>query len=278
MATGSPFLGYFKMFKYLISDMDHTLLQEDGQLDSATIQAVRQSPLQLCLASARNPYSMIDFTQQLRLTGPQLAMNGAIIFKVVDHQVQILEERMITKDTAGDIEERLGDRFPEVDFTWITRDHWYIPRMTPQMKVEMQYSGVQPVLGKHLADTASPCQIVLIIKDPERFMAVQSYLQSQFRNLGIRSSGDGYLTINAAGASKGTLVDYLIRQGVQRSAIVGVGDDQNDLPLLQTVGYSLAVANAAPNVRQVVDQVIPSNQEDGIAKFIQQFKREFDWN
>lgn len=266
------------MFKYLISDMDHTLLQENGQLDAVTIQAVHQSPLQLCLASARNPYSMIDFVQQLQLMGPQLAMNGAIIFKVVDHQVRVLEEQTIAQSVAGEIKEKLHDHFPEVDFTWITRDHWYIPRMTPQMQIEMQYSSVEPVLGKQLKDTASPCQIVLIIKDQERFTLVQQYLQAQFKRLSIHNSGDGFLTINAAGVSKGNLVDYLLKQGVQRSAIIGVGDDQNDLPLLKTVGYSLAVANAAPNVRQVVDHVIPSNQDDGIAKFLQDFSSEFDRN
>ena len=70
------------MVKYLITDMDHTLLQEDGELDDITIRTIRQSPIQVSLASARNPYSMIKYVQQLQLVGPHLAMNGAIIFQV----------------------------------------------------------------------------------------------------------------------------------------------------------------------------------------------------
>ncbi|KRM65454.1 hypothetical protein FC35_GL001251 [Limosilactobacillus coleohominis DSM 14060] len=70
---------------------------------------------------------------------------------------------------------------------------------------------------------------------------------------------------------KGNLVQYLIDHGVQRSEIAGVGDDQNDLPLLQVVGHSLAVANAIPEVKTQVTEVINSNEEDGIAQFLSQF-------
>ena len=267
-----PFRG-IKMFKYLITDMDHTLLQENGDLDEESIAVIRRSPLQVSLASARNPYSMIKFIQQLRLSGPQLSMNGAIIFKVVNDHVKILQEETITRRLSYQLQQYLHQNYPQIDFTWITTSHWYIPRMTPQMQEEMQYSGVQPVVGKSLAATAEPCQIVLIIKDQQLFKRVQGDLQREFavEHLAIRSSGDGYLTINAHGVSKGTLVNYLIKHGAKRSEIIGVGDDQNDLPMLEIVGHSLAVANAAPNVKAVADQVILSNHHDGIAHYLQQF-------
>ncbi|EEU30134.1 Cof-like hydrolase [Limosilactobacillus coleohominis 101-4-CHN] len=259
------------MLKYLISDMDHTLLHNDGRLDLPTISAVRQSSIKLCLASARNPYSMVEFINQLGLTGPQLAMNGALIFQVYAGKVQVLRECAISRELARQLAIELQSLYPEVDFTWITRDHWYIPKMTPAMREEMKYSGVQPVIGRQLQDTAAPDQIVLIIKDQQLFSEVQHHLQQRFSDLSIHSSGDGYLTINAAGVNKGNLVQYLIDHGIQRSEIAGVGDDQNDLPLLQVVGHSLAVANAIPEVKTQVTEVINSNEEDGIAQFLSQF-------
>ena len=267
----SLFLRNESMLKYLISDMDHTLLHNDGRLDLPTISAVRQSSIKLCLASARNPYSMVEFINQLGLTGPQLAMNGAITFQVHAGKVQILRECAISRELARQLAIELQSLYPEIDFTWITRDHWYIPKMTPAMREEMKYLGVQPVIGRQLQDTAAPDQIVLIIKDQQLFSEVQHHLQQRFSDLSIHSSGDGYLTINAAGVDKGNLVQYLIDHGVQRSEIAGVGDDQNDLPLLQVVGHSLAVANAIPEVKTQVTEVINSNEEDGIAQFLSQF-------
>lgn len=263
--------GLIKMYQYLISDLDHTLLQENGQLDPLTVDEIRQSPLQISLASARNPYSMIDFIQQLQLTGPQLAMNGGLIFRYVDQQIHILEKRFIAKSLALQVQTAMKQRYPQIDFTWITEDTWFIPRMTSIMQAEMQYSGVQPVLGKHLQETASPIQIVLVMKDPRLFQRVQQFLQESFgKQLAIRASGDGYLTLNAAGASKATIVDYLMQHGAPREEIVAVGDDENDVPLLLAAGHSLTVANAHPQIKALVDEVIASNVNDGVANFLQQ--------
>lgn len=262
------------MIKYLISDMDHTILQEDGSLDTQTIMAIRQSPVQVSLASARNPHSMMKFIHQLGLLGPQLALNGALIFQAKGGKIQILQERLIDKKVAERIQSDLRQFAPEVDFTWITKDHWYIPQMTKQMRIEMSYSGVQPVVGKQLKATPAPGQIAFIIKDHQLFRSVKKHLQQQFSNLIIQSSGDGYLTINSAGTSKGTLVDYLLEHGVDRHQIAGIGDDQNDLPLLKAVGYPLAVANAVPSVKEHAQQVVPSNQDDGIAKFLSSLPNE----
>lgn len=269
----SPFLEQVKMLKYLISDMDHTLLQENGQLDQVTITAVRQSRLQLSLASARNPYSMVDFIHQLQLRGPQLAMNGAIIFEEDDHQVHIIKEHPIQRMIAKQVQTVIRENFPAVDFTWITPEHWYVPRMTKELRAEIEYSGVKPVLGATLGRTAEPDQIVLIIKDPQVFIKVQQSLETRFANLAIHNSGDGYLTINAEGVNKGNLVKFFLQQGVQRMQIAGVGDDQNDIPLLKAVGVPLAVNNASPRVKAFADHVLPSNQDDGVAKFLQQFPR-----
>ncbi|WP_251547423.1 HAD-IIB family hydrolase [Limosilactobacillus caecicola] len=261
------------MINYLISDMDHTLLQEHGQLDQFTIDVVRQSPVHLSLASARNPLSMVKFVQQLGLTGLQLAMNGALLFKVRHGQVQVVQSRVIQYDVAVKVQRHLHEKFPEIDFTWITAKHWYIPKLTTEMRVEMNYSSVQPVIGGQLNPQDLPYQIVLIIKNPQRFREVQTDLKAVFPTLSIHNSGDGYLTINAPGANKGTLVEYLVTNGVPLAQIAGVGDDQNDLPLLMKVGYSLAVANAAPNIKAMVDQVIGSNSADGIANFLAELNR-----
>ncbi|MBM6940409.1 HAD family hydrolase [Limosilactobacillus coleohominis] len=262
------------MVKYLITDMDHTLLQEDGELDDITIRTIRQSPIQVSLASARNPYSMIKYVQQLQLSGPHLAMNGSIIFQVTNDQIKLLQKKVINRRLSLMVQQFLNQNYPDIDFTWITADHWYIPKMTPEMKEEMQYSGVQPVIGQQLVNTAEPCQIVLIIKDQTRFQQVQAALRSKFgdHQLTVRSSGDGYLTINPCGVNKGTLVKYLINEKeISRSVIAGVGDDQNDLPLLAAVGHPLAVNNAVDSVKEMADQIIPGNQEDGIAQYLQQF-------
>ena len=47
------------------------------------------------------------------------------------------------------------------------------------------------------------------------------------------------------------------------------GDDINDLEMISRCGLGIAVANALPEVKERADAVPLSNDEDGVARFIQ---------
>jgi len=51
--------------------------------------------------------------------------------------------------------------------------------------------------------------------------------------------------------------------------IVAFGDDLNDIEMLEQCGYGIAVSNAIEEVLNVADYITDSNDEDGVAKFIE---------
>ena len=55
---------------------------------------------------------------------------------------------------------------------------------------------------------------------------------------------------------------------LQGRTFVAVGDYTNDLELLQEADVAVAVGNALPEVKQIADHVICSNDEDAIAYLI----------
>lgn len=61
------------------------------------------------------------------------------------------------------------------------------------------------------------------------------------------------------------LANYL---NIELSNIIAFGDDINDLEMLQECGYGVAVSNAVKEVLNVADYITNSNDEDGVAKFI----------
>jgi hydroxymethylpyrimidine pyrophosphatase-like HAD family hydrolase len=50
--------------------------------------------------------------------------------------------------------------------------------------------------------------------------------------------------------------------------VVAVGDMPNDVAMLQWAGRAYAVANAHAAVLAVADEVLPSNDDDGVATLI----------
>jgi len=63
-----------------------------------------------------------------------------------------------------------------------------------------------------------------------------------------------------------SLAKYL---DIELSNIIAFGDDLNDVYMLQQCGYGIAVSNAVKEVLEVADYITDSNDEDGVAKFIE---------
>ena len=63
------------------------------------------------------------------------------------------------------------------------------------------------------------------------------------------------------------------RWSIDPGRTVAVGDDVNDLPMIQNAGLGVAVANAKPAVKRVATQVVAANDEAGVADLIEQLLR-----
>lgn len=59
------------------------------------------------------------------------------------------------------------------------------------------------------------------------------------------------------------------RLAVPESATVAFGDDLIDVAMLRRSGLGVAVANAVPDVIRAADMVCPSNNEDGVARWLE---------
>lgn len=93
----------------------------------------------------------------------------------------------------------------------------------------------------------------------------------------LTSSMPGNLEINAAGVDKGQGLLQLGRLlGYEKSQVMAVGDGSNDLEMLKTVGYAVAMANSTPGLLKVADFVTASCDEDGVALAIEAVTPNYD--
>ena len=59
--------------------------------------------------------------------------------------------------------------------------------------------------------------------------------------------------------------------GIDLQDMVAFGDDENDYEILQNCGVGVAVANAIPQILKVADEVTDSNDEDGVANYLERY-------
>ena len=95
---------------------------------------------------------------------------------------------------------------------------------------------------------------------------------SELKELELVGSLSYNIEINAAGVNKGTALVALGEMlGIPRESIMACGDGDNDVHLLQEVGFGVAMANAQPQVKEAADHITASNDEDGVARAIEKF-------
>ena len=87
----------------------------------------------------------------------------------------------------------------------------------------------------------------------------------------ITASIAGALEINDKGCGKGVaLRDICQRLGVDIARSAAIGDSQNDLSMIEAAGCGVAMGNAFQEVKDRADDITASNDEDGVARFIEE--------
>ena len=80
------------------------------------------------------------------------------------------------------------------------------------------------------------------------------------------------LEIMAPGAGKGAAVRWMTEHmGLTRDQVMGFGDYTNDLPMLENVGWPVAVDNAIDEVKRACRIIAPSCEDDGVAQTIRKY-------
>ena len=75
--------------------------------------------------------------------------------------------------------------------------------------------------------------------------------------------------VQVKGRGKAEALRYLAeRHGVPAARVVAVGDQRNDLPMLEGAGLAVAMGNAVPEAKALADLVIGDHREDGVARFL----------
>lgn len=70
-------------------------------------------------------------------------------------------------------------------------------------------------------------------------------------------------------SNKGNAVKKLLEiLNIKKEETIAIGDDINDLSMFEQVGYKVAVSNAIDIVKEKADEITLSNDEDGVAVFL----------
>lgn len=259
--------------RFVLSDIDGTLLRPDHSLSQANIDAVdrlRQAGIHFTVASSRPPRAMRQQIEALGIELPTAGFNGANIV-AADGRV-LFAYRIDPAAARTSIE--LFSRYDVA--VWVFADDQWLLIDPDGAYVEHERTtlGFEPVC----VDSFEPWldrvdKIVAASKDFELLKQLETQLNPLIAGKALAARSQlYYLDVTAVDANKGNaLVTLAAQLGVDMAHTAAIGDGGNDVAMFREAGLSIAMGQAEESVRSQADKVTGSNLEDGVASAIERY-------
>ncbi len=104
---------------------------------------------------------------------------------------------------------------------------------------------------------------------PAKLKPLSDEILAKHSSLKITSSSASNIEINNINAQKGIAVErYANMLNTPMSDVMAIGDNNNDVSMLELAGVSYAMGNASPEVKQLARYITDTNVNDGVGKAI----------
>ena len=123
-------------------------------------------------------------------------------------------------------------------------------------------------------DTIPIHKILILGDDVSRLRGLRWQLNQQLGDQ-VSFTGSAVLTtleVLPRGANKGQGVKTLLSQmNIVPEKVMAIGDANNDIEMLKYAGFAVAMGNASDALKAVADEVVGTNDEDGVAQALEKF-------
>lgn len=258
-------------FKLVALDLDGTVVGPDLTIDDDVRAAIRAAQTQgviVTIATGRVYAAALPFVELLGIDAPVICFQGAAV-RDPRTGIALFEHRLPAEPARRLIELLLAKgAYPVASIN----DRLYVTHMSDEFDIYEHYDAsarAQAVIAPDLAELveATPPLKVLFAGQPAVVAAHLRVLEAAFDGqLGLVRSHEFFGEATAPDISKGSALEELAaRLGIPREQTLAIGDERNDVEMLQWAGLGLAMGNANRAVQQAADAVIPSVAETGVA-------------
>ena len=264
---------HMSVIKLIMSDIDGTILDQNHQLDSHLLELMpllKQSEIPFVLASARSPLGIAPISKELGITDfPIASYNGALI----STGDKILSQHTINKKELLLLHDFLTKEFPTVSINVYSGKDWYVNTLDKWVEIEAQITGESPKvtsLADFLQEEKNLIHKLLLIDNAATIQKLKETLATiDFPQTDFYLSKDNYLEVTHNQVSKKqALLELANYYQLSLTEIMSIGDNYNDIPMIETAGLGVAMGNAPTDVKVCANKVTDSNDQNGVSKAI----------
>lgn len=266
------------MIKLVAIDLDGTLLNSQKEIsprNHAAIAKAKAQGIKVVICTGRPLEAIHPFLAQLNLEEPgdySITFNGGFVQK--NDTGEVLEKKVLTSEQV----EELITLAQTIDMPLDLLSGGNVYTLTTSAQHLSLYPEINPLL------THIPTPLAALDWQRPYNKAVIGYEQ-QFLDQKITEIPAVFKEKYEVIKSRAVLLEFMPKGvtkayglallakdlGLTAAEIMTIGDEENDLPMIEYAGIGVAMANAVDQVKAVANVITASNEEDGVAQVIEKY-------
>lgn len=252
-------------YRLLLFDLDGTLLQSDKTISNRTLSALKQcreKGILLGVSTSRSEQNSMIFLNEL-MPDILITSGGALVKNGVEYIYKAEFTKNETRDMINMAKTVCGE---DCEITIDTIDSHYWNYKTDPKKLDKSWGDSIYTDFSDFSERALKMCVEIFDKDKADMLA-ENLSQCDC----IRFSDGYWYKFTKKNVTKENAIMRITEVcGFGAESIIAFGDDFADIGMLEICGVGVAMGNAIDEVKNRANIVIGSNDEDGIAYFIEE--------
>jgi Cof subfamily protein (haloacid dehalogenase superfamily) len=269
-------------YKLIAMDMDGTLLNDKKEVSERSKQALRSAAelgVKLIVCTGRIFTSAKYYANMIGTKAPIVASNGAYIRE--KDRNEIVYEQALSDDVIYRLVDMIKsyDLYPQL-FTidtiytekliYFSKNYSRWNESLPEayrIKIEV-IENVKSIVEEN---SGKILKSVVMSDDSCKIAELKREIKEKLDVTAI-SSMNNNIEVMAPDISKGNAVKILADYyGISSEQVICIGDNENDLSMIEYAGLGVAMGNATEELKLAADYITDTNENDGVAKVIEKF-------
>jgi Cof subfamily protein (haloacid dehalogenase superfamily) len=259
-------------YRLIAADLDGTLHAEEQPFTPrvrAAVGMAQERGVRVVMATGRVSRTALSFARDLGLTSPVICNHGATI-----HEGQtsaLLFQQTVPLELAREV---IAWTPPDITVLVCAQEEFYVVRASEDAIAFVgRYHNHMHIVPDLAQSLQLEPQKIIFVNDEQVSTRLLGSLREQFgHRLHVVQSFSRYIEITHRDVSKASAVAWLAKRwGILREEVIAIGDQGNDISMIEWAGLGVAMGNGVESVKAIADYIAPSAEEDGVAHVIERF-------
>lgn len=288
------------MYKLIAIDMDGTLLNSYGEVSDKNKKAIKKAidkNVEVVLTSGRMPKAIMPVASKINADNYIISGNGAAIYDVKNKETiyknymskeKVLEiidicdknsmyysiytnNAILAKSLNYNIlfynsENKRNPEDKKIKFNIVNDIYKYIKEYNGDDFLKITICDKDKAVFNSIINKIKKVEDIYVLEVTHMSKKIIRHGAKEFEISYF------YTEISNNNVNKWTAIEKLIqRLNISKDEVIAIGDNVNDKEMIENAGIGVVMGNSSPYMKEIADEIVASNNEDGVAEAIQKY-------